>query len=259
MSFHPLSQASPHSHHWQSGIPLFSFPADPFLFVLPLRPSSWTFQRPTSAPGAGWSPCSLRHRRARRVSCCPPSPLRHCPRPRCPRRTNLTEMRGTRERLPSTPRGRNAAAPPGGSAESCPQSPGGRTEPARRCRGPAAAPSHTSPVQKHPFPRAGHGGRATQPMPSRAPQPRAHLSRERGSVPQPRRQRRPRRPHLRTGPRCPSRGRPSGRVGSGRGDPSGGTRPLPEPRSSGGAPQNGPASVPPLSAGRSGDFVTVPL
>ncbi|XP_062348475.1 dynein axonemal intermediate chain 7-like [Cinclus cinclus] len=150
--------------------------ADHLLFVFPLLPPSRTFQRPTSAPGAGWSPCSLRHRWARSASCRPHSPLRHCPRQHCPSRTNLTEVRGTRGGLPSTPRGPNAAVPPGGSAESCPAEPrrpqgAGPALPGSRCRS-----NPHLPQLKHPFLRAGHEGRTPHPPASPgSPRPRARL------------------------------------------------------------------------------------
>ncbi|XP_066176342.1 dynein axonemal intermediate chain 7-like [Sylvia atricapilla] len=115
----------------------------------PTRP----FQRPTSAPGAGWSPGSLRHRvgEGRR----PHSPLRHCPDSAARAAQSSQRCRGG---LP-----RNAAAPAGGSAASGPSEPRRPhgAGPGSRC--PSGSSIRTSPRRNSPFPE-----RDTRAKPPRA-------------------------------------------------------------------------------------------
>lgn len=165
MYFHPLGQARPLSHRWQSGIPLFSLPADSFLFLLPLPPPSRTFQRPSRAAGAGWIPSSPRHRWARRASCRPPSPLGHCPHSAARAAQTPRRCGDPSGAAPHTPRPKRRSGREG-ALGAAPQS---RTEPARRCPGPAAAPIRA----KTPLSRAGQQGRA--PHPPGSPRPRARL------------------------------------------------------------------------------------
>ncbi|XP_064586321.1 basic proline-rich protein-like [Zonotrichia leucophrys gambelii] len=171
--------------------------------LTPSSSSSQTFQRPTSAAGAGWSPRSLRHGRARRASCRPRPPLGHTP---------LTAARGAREALPRTEPALHRPAPQGALGAA----PEPRTEPARRCRVPLPLRPGPPPSKTAPFPerdtRAEPPG-PVQPSPAAPGSPR----RERGSVPQ--------RRHRRTGPRCPSGAAPqlsSGRLGSLRSTPQAG-------------------------------------
>lgn len=228
MSFHPLRQARPLSHRRQSGIPLFFLPADPFLFILPDLPAShqccWGADGALAACGTGGhgvraaalarpfatDPDSAA--RATRTSQRRGEPERGCPAQ--PRLETPPPLRRERWGLPREPRRPHGAGP---------------ALPGSRCRSdprlPRASPTLSLSWAKLPSP--------VQPSPAAPGSPR----RERGSVPQPYHQRRPRR----MGPRCPSRGRPSGQLRSGRGDPSGGTRPLPEPRSGGGASRKGSA------------------
>lgn len=132
-----------------------------------------------------------------------PRPL---PAQRCPSRTNPAEVRGARGGAAlHTPRpkrrsGRERSELPRRAARSRPRS--------------ARAPLPLRSVLKQPFPRAGQQGRAAQPRCGRAPHP--------PGSPRPRARLRPAAPPPplaapdRTGPGCPSRGRPSGQVRSGR-------------------------------------------
>lgn len=166
-----------------------------------------------------------------------------------PRGASLTEVQGAREGLPSTPRGRKAGSLPGGSAESRPAEPRRPhgAGPALPGGGLAAAPAarplhpHLPRAKTPPFPSGTRGPSRPSPLlPSPAspssPRPRARL---RPAAPLPAQP-----PPLPApdGTEMPLPGPPlrSGQVGSGRGDTSGGTRPLPEPRGGGGAPWNRP-------------------
>lgn len=154
MSFHLLSQARPFSHRRQGGIPFSSLPADPFLSVLAPLPLSRPFQRPPSAPGAGWSPGSPAQAG---TACELPSSL--APWPAAP------------AALPAPHGPPSGAGGPGGAAPHTPGPCGGsaaRTAPAAKRSRPDTAgvplPLHPHlPRVKHPFPRAGHEGRAAQP------------------------------------------------------------------------------------------------
>lgn len=130
------------------------------------------------------------------------------PRPSATARTALPEPHkprggaGIPAGLPRTPRAPNAA--PGGRERSELPRRAARSRP-----GAARAPLPLRSVLKHPFPE--RDSRAEPRIPP------AHLGRERGSVPRlrPAAPPPPLAPPDRTGPRCPSRGRPSGPVGSG--------------------------------------------